>query len=78
MKLVAGNKLTSAQVSDVKRSFTYRLTTENGYPERNPCGARIPAVSDAQWIEDHAFWVNVDGTLTSRKGAEPAYMLSGA
>ena len=33
----------------------------------------IPLISDQEWIEKHAFWVNADGSLTERRGAEPHY-----
>lgn len=34
-----------------------------------------PLVSDAQWLADHAFYVNNDGSLDQRRGyCEPAYL----
>lgn len=76
-KLIKGENLTPAQVQYVKSAFVYRLTTENGYPQRNPCNARVPAISDAQWIEERAFWFNNDGTPCHARGkshAEPAFL----
>lgn len=75
MKLITGAKLNLAQIKHVKAAFIYRLTTENGYPQRNPCKASVPAISDVQWIKEHAFWFNDDGTPSNRKNyAEPAYI----
>jgi hypothetical protein len=35
----------------------------------------VSLVSDAQWLADHAFYVNKDGTLSERYNhCEPAYM----
>ena len=69
-RLVKGENLSSAQIKQVKAAFVYRLTIENGYPQRNPCGATVPAVSDAQWIKEHAFYIrSSDGQLADK----PAY-----
>lgn len=35
----------------------------------------VPQISDAQWLQAHAFWVNRDGSLTERRHAEPAFMV---
>lgn len=75
-KLTPGNKLSPAQIAQVKRAFVYRLTTENGYPQRNPTGARVPAITDEQWINEHAFYFRKDGQLASRPAhCEPAFMV---
>jgi hypothetical protein len=74
-KLVRGDQLTQSTRQEVLRVFVYRLTTENGYPKRNPTGARVSAISDAEWIAYHAFYVNKDGTLSRKHNhAEPAYL----
>lgn len=75
MKLTKGTQLNEATKREVLRSFVYRLTTENGYPGRNPCGARVPAISDAQWLSEHAFYVTKSGALArNRHHAEPHYL----
>lgn len=84
-RLVKGRDLTPEQVAAVKRAFIYRLTTENGYPQRNPFGPHfdkptVAAVSDAQWIDDHAFYITKKGELSNANGekhAEPAWMAEG-
>ena len=75
MKLIKGNELPTKLQEQIKRSYTYRLTTENGYPARNPCNARVPAVTDEQWLAEHAFYVTNSGTLSRRHiHCEPHYM----
>ena len=75
MRLIKGSELSPVTRAEVLRTFTYRLTTENGYPKRNPCGASVPAVSDAEWLAAHAFYVRKDGALAAnRRHCEPAYM----
>lgn len=75
MKLIKGNQLNEAQKRHVKAAFVHRLTKENGYPARNPCKARVPAISDEQWIAKHAFWFKDNGEPTmARIHAEPVYM----
>lgn len=75
MKLIKGSKLNAQAKAEVLRCYVYRLTTENGYPERNPCKARVKAISDAQWLEEHAFYVRKDGRLAAnRHHAQPAFM----
>lgn len=74
MKLVTGDKLSSEARREVLSAFVYRLTTENGYPARNPCGARVPAISDEQRLKEHAFYVTKSGRLArNRHHAEPHY-----
>lgn len=76
MRLITGDKLPPAARAEVLRAYVYRLTTENGYPARNPCGARVPAITDSQWLADHAFWVTNSGRLArNRHHAEPACMV---
>lgn len=75
-KLVKGSELNYRAQKAVLASYTYRLTVENGYPARNPCGATVASVTDAEWLEQHAFYVNKDGSLTAnRRHCEPAYMI---
>jgi hypothetical protein len=75
MKLVKGDKLAPETRREVLNAFVYRLTSENGYPARNPCGARVPAISDTQWLSEHAFYVRVDGKLArNRRHAEPCFL----
>lgn len=75
MKLIKGNQLNEAQKRQVKSAFVHRLTTENGYPQRNPCKARVPAISDAEWLSKHAFYITKAGNLAgNRHRCEPVYM----
>lgn len=75
MRLVKGSCLTEEQKRNILRAFPYRLTTENGYPQRNPCGASVPAISDSEWIDQHAFYLRKDGNLASKPNrCEPSYM----
>lgn len=74
--LTRGDKLPAHLQAEVKASYTYRVTVENGYPRRNPCGATVPAITDAQWLKAYAFYVTKRGTLDARRHhAEPACML---
>ena len=73
--LLRGDKLPGLTRQAVLRQYTYRLTVENNYPARNPCQARVPAITDAQWLAEHAFYVNRDGRLSRRhKHCMPHYM----
>ena len=75
MKLIKGDQLSNEARKQVLSQFVYRLTTENNYPRRNPCGARDPAISDSQWLAKHAFYVRKDGRLArNRHHAEPSFM----
>ena len=77
MRLITGDKLSADLKQQVLRAFVYRLTIENGYPKRNPCGAKVPAVSDEIWLKEHAFWVTNNNKLArNRKHAEPAFMVN--
>jgi hypothetical protein len=74
--LTLGTQLSPKTRRDVLNRFVHRLTTENGYPNRNPCKARVPAISDAQWLAEHAFYTNRDGSLSERYDyCEPAFMV---
>ena len=76
MLLLIGCELSPQTQREVLSAYVYRLTTENGYPKKNPCGARVPAVSDVQWLREHAFWVTKSGRLArNRHHAEPAFMV---
>lgn len=76
--LTRGDKLPADLRAQVLNSYIYRLTTENGYPARNPCHARVPAITDAEWLAEHAFYVTKRGTLDARRNsAEPAYLIEG-
>lgn len=75
-KLVIGTNLKPETRKYVLAAYTYRLTTENGYPKRNPCNASVPAISDTQWLAEHAFYVNRDGALSANRNyCEPAFMV---
>jgi len=75
MQLIRGDKLTVAQKEHVKRAYIYRLTIENGYPEKNPCNVRVPAITDEQWLKEHAFYITKSGELSAKhKHCEPAFM----
>ena len=76
MKLIRGDNLSPTNKAEVLRAYVYRLTTENGYPQRNPCNARVPAITDAQWLREHAFHVTRAGTLSRKHTyAQPACMV---
>lgn len=66
MKLIRGADLTPEQKKIVLAAFIYRLTVENNYPRKNPCGATVPAISDCDWLKEHAFWFNNDGRHLSK------------
>lgn len=71
-KLVKGENLTAAQIKQVKSAFVYRYTVENkpAYPMANAA-----TQTDAEWINDHAFYIRKDGTLASRPNyCEPVYL----
>lgn len=76
MTLTRGDQLLPETRRDVLRRYVHRCTTENGYPKRNPCRARVPTISDAQWLLEHAFYTNKDGSLDGRyRHCEPAWMI---
>jgi len=74
--LIKGANLTPVQQREVLATFTMRLTTENGYPQRNPCGATVEAITDQQWLEAHAFHYVNDGSRLSatHQHCVPEYM----
>lgn len=75
MKLTKGNKLPSELQEQIKRNYIYRLTIENGYPEKNPCNAKVPAIGDEQWLAEHAFYVTNNGALSKKHThCEPHYL----
>jgi len=74
-KLIKGENLTLNQIKQVKAAFVHRPTTENNYPKRNPYGIKIPAVSDEQWVKEHAFYIDANGSLASKPNyCEPFYL----
>lgn len=74
--LVLGSKLSLSTQTAILKAFVYRLTIENGYPRKNPCKARIPTISDAQWLAEHAFYVVKGGSrlMRNRHYAEPHFL----
>jgi len=75
MKLIKGNELPHNLKKEVLRKYTYRLTTENGYPEYNPCNGSVPAITDEQWLSEHAFYITNNGKLSCHHlRCEPAYL----
>ena len=77
--IIRGDKLPSHLKAEVLRKFIYRWTTENQRRESSWSGIsgkpRIPLISDAQWLREHAFHVTKDGRLSLRHHhAEPYYM----
>lgn len=65
-KLIKGENLTPDQIRQVKVAFVHRLTVENGYPQKNPTGAWVEPITDAQWLKGYAFYFRKDGKLASR------------
>lgn len=79
MALITGDKLPARLQAEALQACIYRTTIENGYQRRNPCGARTAAITDRQWLAEHAFYVTKRGTLDARKRhAEPAYLADDA
>lgn len=75
-KLIKGDNLTPDQVKKVKAAFVHRPTIENNYPKRNSYGLRIPTVEDSQWLREHAFYINRDGSLAKKPNyCEPFYLV---
>lgn len=73
--LVIGSDLSLGTRRDILRRYVYRLTIENGYPQRNPTKAKIEATTDAQWLRDHSFYVTKAGRLDNRYNhCMPCYM----
>lgn len=76
-KLIPGNQLSAGQQRMVKAAFVYRLTSENGYPQRNPTGAIVEPISDAEWLEKYAFYIKANGDLANKPNhCEPIYFVT--
>lgn len=78
-KLIRGDQLSAAARREVLRVFIYRWTVDNKQRKQayqnviNP--PTVPLETDEQWLRSHAFWCNVDGSLTrNRPHAEPSYL----
>jgi len=76
--VIRGDKLPRHLQEEVLRTFIYRWTTDNTQREhawRNLEKPRIPLITDAQWLREHAFHVTKAGKLDVRHAhAEPHYM----
>jgi len=79
--IVRGDKLPYNLQREILNSFGYRWTKENEgrarswYATGGVKPPRIPLISDAQWLREHAFHVTKDGRLSLRHHhAEPHYM----
>jgi hypothetical protein len=77
--LIRGDKLQNHLKQEVLRKFIYRWTSDNTqreYAWRGISGKpRIPLISDAQWLREHAFHVTKAGKLDERHHhAEPGFM----
>lgn len=79
--VVRGDKLPHHLQQEILNSFGYRWTKENEVRARswfkagNAKPPRIPLISDAQWLREHAFHVTRAGKLDLRHHhAEPYYM----
>jgi hypothetical protein len=78
--LVRGDKLSESARREVLESHGHRWTVENEARARRWHWAatidppRIPLVTDAQWLREHAFHVVRDGSrlMANRRHAEPA------
>lgn len=64
--LVRGSDLSPSIKAEVLRSYVHRLTVENGYPKRNPTGATVAPITDAEWLAQYGFHVTAKGTLDKR------------
>lgn len=78
--LIKGDQLNERQMRQVLNAFGYRWTIENGRRVEAwlpaSCWPTIPKVSDAEWIQAHAFHFLKDGSrlMANRRHAEPAYL----
>lgn len=76
--VIRGDKLPPHLKAEVLRQFIYRWTSENQQRESawgRMDKPRIPLISDAQWLREHAFHVTKDGRLSLKHHhAEPYYM----
>ena len=78
--LIKGADLDYPQRQQVLNAFCYRWTTEN--PKRVQfwrdisSKPKIPLISDAQWLKEHAFHFTKDGSrlMANRHHAEPVSM----
>jgi len=74
-KLIKGENLTPEQKRHVLNAYIYRNTFENKERSQRLNPTCKIYVSDAQWINEHAFYFNNDGSLSGRhKHCEPAYL----
>jgi hypothetical protein len=79
-KLIRGNELNEHQRREVLAAFGYRWTKENEVRARTwyKSGGHEPPTmqlqADAEWLAEHAFYVNRDGSRTARRHAEPHYL----
>lgn len=76
---VRGDKLPYNLQQEVLRKYIYRWTSGNTQRESAWAGVsgkpRIPLITDAQWLKEHAFHVTKKGELDLRHHhAEPHYM----
>lgn len=73
--LIKGNELTPKQREEVLNAFIYRWTRDNKNPARAKTQARIPLVSDDEWLQDHAFHFVTNGSrlMYNRRYCVPAY-----
>ena len=77
-KLIKGEKLTPAQIREVKAAFGYRWTFENegrALAFMKDHAPTVALVTDEQWINEHAFYFTKAGRLALRPNhCEPVYM----
>jgi len=78
--LVRGDQLKPETKQAVLQAFVYRWTYDNHRREQAWKGIEgqptIPLISDDQWLREHAFYVNRDGSLSNRhQHAEPHYFI---
>ncbi len=77
-KLIKGNQLSQKTRQEVLRAYIYRWTSEND--RRASAYATlstptIPLQTDEEWLAEHAFYVNKDGSLSrNHSHAEPAFL----
>lgn len=59
----------SCALCDIRNPYENAVTA-NGHTHPT-----IPLITDAEWLTEHAFYINKDGRLSDRPGhCEPAYM----
>ena len=82
MRLVTGINLNARCRAEVLSAYGYRWTVENERRAREwyRTGGHEPPtcelVTDARWLQDHAFYVVPDRLSLNRRHAEPAYLAS--